>query len=296
MSRARRWDHRGFRSPTPEDPRWWFSQSGVNTFRSCPEQARVLWSGEVADVTKVQALLGTGAHAYMEHREDLGWERKVADVIAAEFTAQGGRMGPSDHPMANDPHLVLKTAVAAGQVFARHLPGEPLFAEQKLTADFPFGVHPKGIEGSPDFVRDWRTGHYQVIISDFKVSEGRKYRTGRGGEAWKLQRYATQPRFYAWLTARFLGIPLHAVGWEYLVCNPKTLELTVIPITIDVSDLERIGREMDGIINTAMHMPGQWPLRTDDWHCSPEWCPNYSNCVGSFRPALTLTKETHNAP
>lgn len=300
-------NHRGFRSPTDDDPRWWFSQSGVNLFRSCPEQARALWSGEVVDVPGIQALIGTGAHKFMEHRSD-PYEvrnRKVADLIVEEFQAQGGRLLPVDHFASADPAAALVTATRAGEAFSAHLPLPPVLWEVQLRADFPFGLrYPKGIHGSPDFVRDYNTGTYEVVVCDFKVSEGRKYKTpwrtepngkkvNQGGESWKLQRYAPQPRFYTWLVAQQLGLPIWKVGWEYLVCNPRTFKVDVLPITVDLFEMERLGREMDHIIEMASRLPGPWPLSPDDWHCSSDWCRNYHRCMGGIRPSL---KGLPNAP
>lgn len=301
------YDHRGFKSPTEERPTWYFSQSGVNSFRSCPEQARSLFSGEVKDYAGIQALIGTGAHAYMEHREAKEWQRRVADVITEEFEAQNGVLTPFDHPLHNDMYGTLQLAVKAGQAFSKHLPLPSVFAEAQLTAEFPFGRHPKSVGGSPDFVRDYNTGPfaikvsgkdvlvgpYDYVITDFKVSAGQKYRTDRGGEGWKLQRYATQPSVYCWLVAQEMGIPVHRVGFEYLVYHPEKHTLNTIIVTRDLPDMEKLGMEMDSIIDTAMAMPDHWPLRVDDWHCSPNWCRNYHRCVGALKPTL---KEVRNAP
>jgi hypothetical protein len=26
----------------------------------------------------------------------------------------------------------------------------------------------------------------------------------------------------------------------------------------------------------------QWPIKPDDWHCSPKWCDNWNNCRGKL--------------
>lgn len=295
------YNHRGFRSPTETDPTWYFSQSGINTFRSCPEQARALWSGEVQDYSGIQALIGTGAHAYMQHRRGgPGWEHEVVKVIADEFNAQGGALGPSDHPLAADPKGALALSLKAGAAFSHHLPGDPVFAEEQLTGPFPFGKHPKSVGGAPDFVRDYDTGPffirqggrdvaagpYEFVVVDFKVSAGQKYRTDRGGEGWKLQRYATQPTVYTWLVAQFMGVPVHRVGFEYLIYHPDKHTLNTIIVTRDLADMRKLGMEMDSIIDTSLAMQERWPVRVDDWHCSAAWCHNYSRCVGAIKPTF----------
>lgn len=251
-----------------------FSQSALNKFRQCPEQARRIWFGEVDDFPGDKALRGIIAHAGISdwminqdpesvpHALESAWQQEMMD----------------GHPDITDEHLA-----QGAEAMQRWLEAFPMTGvvvrDVRTEAMFNLEVRPGlNIMGSRDVV-------HSGGVLDWKFSSARHWFT----EAWKHQRYDIQPTVYLAVTAIEQQRPIEDLEFSYVIISDR--EFKVIPVRRTLNDVRNLHREMESIIDLCEALPqGPWPMNSSDWHCSPAWCPVFAKgeCMGEH-PAGWIT-------
>jgi hypothetical protein len=122
-------------------------------------------------------------------------------------------------------------------------------------------------------VWDWKTGNRDVA----------------GREAWKYRRgYASaQHIIYPWAAEviRRDDNPLEMAGplwhqFRYCVIPRGGGNTSVLDLTVTADDCRFLLDEITRICLLIEADLPAWPLGPTDWHCSPKWCPAWSQCRG----------------
>lgn len=120
---------------------------------------------------------------------------------------------------------------------------------------------------------DWKTGNRDVA----------------GREAWKYRRgYASvQHVLYPWAAEiiRRDEDPLEKPGllwhqFRYCVVPRGGGNATTLDLTVSGDDCRFLLDEIRRICLLIEADLPSWPLGPTDWHCSPKWCPAWSECRG----------------
>ncbi len=124
------------------------------------------------------------------------------------------------------------------------------------------------------------------VTIDHKTSNGKSWTR----DEWKVQRYNAQSTIYSW--ARDMetceqGRPTLSFAQEdkllpftFHVMNLKTQGTEFVTVQRTVGDCAMMLEELLGIAAMVEARLDRWPLRPDDWHCSPVWCDAWSECRG----------------
>ena len=259
-----------------DDGRYWFSQTALNRYRRCPERARAYWMGEYADPPGVAAIVGSAVHAAMEASfAGLDTTQAIADAVAAEWT-DGHDATHADWVTSG---LAAEAALRAYTALRPTVKvNTPLGVESELRSAYSALL---GFRGALDLVVD---AHPGVMILDYKTSASSTY----GRNSWELQRWAIQPTVYMWLASQAFNLPMSQVGFQFVVVDPKKLDVKRIPITRTMSDMNRLAaealtavdlwneseRRVDDPGFDPLYLGGisRWPYRPDGWWCGSRWC------------------------
>jgi hypothetical protein len=129
---------------------------------------------------------------------------------------------------------------------------------------------------------------------DYKTSTNTE-----GWKHWKVSRYKIQHVVYCWARDQAAldanpptNNPKLTIGYEdtdqlvpftYAVINRETAQIGLVEITPTVADARFLLVEILRMCQAMEYLPrDQWPIKPDDWHCSPKWCDNWNNCRGKL--------------
>lgn len=266
----------------------YFSQSLLNTFQQCPEQARHELLGDVPRVESPKMALGTAGHAAIEAilRDQIenphdGWNSDTFDhyakilIDAFEERTWLDEFRPDE---AFDIEWAKRRGVSALSAWCDDiLPQlDPLFVEQPfeylLYSDAQRTISMKGtidLIDRKDTIWDWK----------FSGSERK---------AWKDQRGSVQAATYTLALAKRGRpaniMPTNTVGFKYAVMHEKGVQIVELEQSLrHWRWLQEQAKSLAYLVEA--NLP-QWPVVDDDWHCNVNWCPVFADgkCKGAFFP------------
>lgn len=248
-----------------------FSQSWLNTFMNCPEQARRDLVGELPRQETDATAIGTAMHSGIEAVLRGG---SVADGEAAA-KEELGRLVDLPHfrmVQAKTIPTMVKTMMRCYSIWVDNcLPGlgHPLYVEETFTVD-GLAQGRARLKGTMDFVDD------RHEIWDWKTS-------GRPYETWEKERWAIQPTAYALGLQQLLGQRLDPVHFNYAVCiKGGKQQYQLLSVQRTQKHMLWLEEQITSIIKLIEADLPVWPLRDQHALCSPKWCPVYSDCKGRF--------------
>lgn len=265
----------------------YFSQSLLNTFQQCPEQARHELLGDVPRVESPRMALGTAGHAAVEAvlRDKLNG---IGDPIPPDFDHYAGILV---NEFENRTYLseflpeegldiewAKRRGVSALSAWWDDvLPQlDPLFIEQPFTyllwSDAQRQIYMKG---TIDLIDRKNT------IWDWKFS-------GSERKAWKDQRGSIQASAYTLALAkrglRTGEMPATTVNFKYAVMHEKGVQV------VDLNQDERHWLWLQDQALSLAHLVEAnlptWPKNDSDWWCNANWCSVFASkqCKGAYFP------------
>lgn len=257
-----------------------FSQSAINLFRKCPELARRVWNGEVEDWPGDAALAGIFAHsgiaAYVHSNDPSTIAPAVKEAIREEI-AEGNPYLIGTEQEVLDEWMPLAAKYLQERWAPMWLAQESKFPRIIGTeVMFRVRIGNHWVIGSRDVVHERGVVDWKFSDALHWGDEGNEY----GGQAWKHKRYDVQPTVYLEATAQEFECPIESLEFTYFVLRKDGLQ--EVTCHRNSTSVENLVRELDAIVRTMTTNPeGPWPLNPTDWHCSPNFCPNWTNCMGS---------------
>lgn len=264
-----------------------FRQSNVKELDTCPERGRASLSGEMPEVHKDATCMGTAVHAGIE-----------AATVALKM---GHPMTPDDinnvaqaefDGLVSTPGFVW---VKYGEVGARerieracerfyddiYAQLDPILVEHEFG---PLEIHEDDyrviqVKGTIDlFDRVFGALDYKT------TGDARAYRRGRGGEAWKLDRWAIQPTIYLYALWCEGYLP-DADMWEFTYLafdfGSPEVELYRPVVRRQIADFNWAAEKL---VSYAMLIEAGvpvWPKQDNHALCSEKWCDWWSQCKGA---------------
>lgn len=245
------------------------SQSWLNTFAACPEQARAtLFDGRRQESENIDALFGKAFHAMVEAR--ISGVPRLAALNQAHAVHAPAGVGSTPEHMANpDQRQALlgklldlwekelshvNWAIADGvEVSAQR----PAYEDDNIVVE----LHGTADVLLPKDILDWKT-------------------TSRKWLGWEVERYNLQSTVYSFIHQRprttFCVLDTRKITYqEFPVIRTEghiasLLDDTIAPVA--------------GLIQATVASKGRttrWPATGHDWHCSPWRCANWGFCKGS---------------
>lgn len=266
-----------------------FRQSTVGELDTCPDRGRATMAGEMPRVETDAAATGTACHAGFEAagRALLIGDSLTLPAITAIAQADFTRI------MCDPSFAWMKYTEKACRAYIERA-CETFYDElyhrlEPELVEFGFGplvVHEDAqrviqITGTCDL---FDTG---FGAADYKTTDrGRKYERGRGGEAWKLDRWAIQPTTYT-EALRQLGYLPHEGPWPFtffvfeLGSEVRLIEQTVWRTPADVAWMVDKLTSYAELVEADIRV---WPKQDNHELCSPKWCPRWDACKGAHYP------------
>lgn len=270
-------------SITPRDDgktQFVFSQSWLNTMLgTCQEQARLELVNELELGPTDATAIGTAVHAGIEYVllggryeiEAMEAAREAWDAEVAHPNFRWVQVRDDAEAMA----LVADCLTAWHQQVFPQL-GTPLGVELPYRL---FLCDGEGwvayLEGAIDFIDersvwDWKT-----------AGDDRKYRSGRGGEAWKLKRWSIQASSYtlaAYEACFFDDVP---VPFTYAAMTKGKGEAQLLELQRGPADWEWLRQQVRAVVPMMLADLPSWPLNDQHALCSPKWCRAWEQCKGA---------------
>ena len=270
------------------DGRWehHVRQSDIERVRQCPELHRRSLYGLVEDRDNDSAVVGTCLHlayAYMLGDVLGGGEPNISDACEIALTkltelwptcnnVQIANLSIAQQQIAN----CLRTFYV--ELLPVAMKGEPIAVERqfdiKVYEDEERDLY---IAGTSDLWLESETWDFKHSTTSYL-----------GSNAWKKQRYHPQPTVYQWARdmiengENVLAYPPDAemLPFSFVVINREKYTSEVLKIERNVGHCRAILMECLAIATMIEAELKTWPLSPDDWHCSPDWCPAWSDCMG----------------
>ena len=261
----------------------YFSQSLLNTFQTCPEQARHELLGDVPRIESPKMALGTAGHAAIEAtlraiQDDKNFTfDDAADLMVSTFEDRT-YLAEYQPDETLDIEWAKRRGVSALSNWWDDVRPQvdPLFIEQPfeylLWSDAQRQIYMKGTIDCVDTKR---------AIWDWKVS-------GSERKAWKDQRGSVQAATYTLGLAkrgRMAGVvPDTTMNFKYAVMHEKGVQIV---------DLQQTLKHWFWLQEQALSLAylveanlPKWPVVDDDWHCNVNWCPVFASkqCKGAYFP------------
>lgn len=266
-----------------DDGRWFhsFRQSWVNTWLTCPEQARHVLHGTYPVDESEAAAKGTAVHAGIErHLTTMAPLSDCLDVAVTTFR----EIAAGEHFR----WVKVKTEATALKHIAGGLNSWWRFVRPSLGAtiwcehSFRFIL----CEDEARVIEIAGTVDYADVagLSDWKLS-GNADKYGR--DSWKLKRWAVQPTFYvaaayeAELFPHDGEVPFTFVALDQQGGRPQLAPANRTPQHIHwlKVQLRSIARQIERQVDEQ-----PWPLNDQHPLCSADWCLVYDTCKGSHFP------------
>jgi len=244
-----------------------FSQSLLNTYLQCPEQARHELLGDVPRVESPKMALGTAGHSAIEHKllhPSADFE-ECAELMLDTFE---NRMYLTE--FKEDPKLGMDWARKRGvsalnswweeilpqvQPEAVELPFQyRLYSDDKRTIDMKGTID---CVDRKDFIWDWK----------FSGSERKE---------WKDRRGSVQATAYT----RAAGVN----HFKYAVMHEQGVQ--IVPLNITAHHFAWLQYQAVTLATLIEAELPVWPLDDTDWWCDPKWCSVFAagQCKGQFFP------------
>lgn len=253
-----------------------FSQSWLNTFFNCPQQANLELQGVLPRVESDATAIGSAFHHGIEHvlrggSTDSGWQAAVGKL--EELMAL---------PQFEFKQLMtvdgVKTALERvywewlAELYPQ-LPG-PMAVEMPFDCQidtlFDRAIR---IKGAIDYVDE------NACIWDWKTTG-----SFRNWQQWEVDRFKIQPTFYSYglmLSTDSNQFADDRVEFTYAVFNKSRQEHSLYTTTRGADDWDWLRRQLRTITKMIVVGLDEWPLRDQHALCSPKWCPAWDACKGS---------------
>jgi len=256
-----------------------FSQSWVNTFFNCPQQAFLEMRGMLPRIESDATAIGTALHTGVEHvlrGHSLDDGETVAMHKLSELMAlpkfEFKQLKTFDGIVAAFERVYWEWA---NEVFPS-LPGP-------MAVEFPFDCAVDSlfdrtirIRGAIDYVDE--TGG----ISDWKTTG-----SWRNWQQWEVDRFKIQPTFYSYglmLSTDANQFADERVEFTYVVMNKSRQEHSLFTTTRGPDDWDWLRRQLRSIAKLIVAGLDEWPTRDQSALCSPKWCTAWSACKGLSYP------------
>lgn len=253
-----------------------FSQSWLNTFFNCPEQANLEMQGRLPRTESDATAVGSALHHGIEHvlkggGAESGWEAATAklDELVALPEFQFKQLKTYDGV-----RVALERVYWSwlNEVFPQ-LPG-PMAVEMpfdcQIDAVFDRAIR---IKGAIDYVDE------NATIWDWKTTG-----SWRNWQQWEVDRFKIQPTFYSYglmLSTDANQFADERVEFTYAVMNKSKQEHSLFTTTRGPDDWDWLRRQLRTIAKLIVVGLDVWPLRDQHALCSEKWCTAWSACKGS---------------
>lgn len=265
-----------------------FRQSTVGELDLCPERGRATMSGQMPRIERDATCLGTAVHAGIQ-----------AALIAA---SKGHVMSPLDMTnialaefamYASDPDfrwekynakrvefMIMRCCDLFWDDLYEKL--SPVLIEENFG---PLTIYEDDkrviqIKGTIDFLDaqhgllDWKT-----------TGDGRKYRRGFGGDAWKLDRWEPQPTFYCKAAVELGHYDPEGPWWfSYWPFDLSGAEPKLGPPVSVLRRPEDVSWMIERLLSYTELIErdvARWPKQDNHALCSPKWCDWWPFCKGA---------------
>ena len=255
-----------------------FHQSWLNDYYLCPERTRRTLLDPAANVGSDATILGTGMHAYVEHRL-LGEDIEVS--MAAGFNALDHEFSlPHKIVQMNEDQVYTFLPTMCASFEADHLPNIPRGGLTEHKFSIALGEWEGWtiiLEGTIDYVTPGG------VLFDWKTA-------GQGYKQWEKERWAIQPTAYC-AAAVTLGLATFPVEWKYAIVlksplsRPKTQLVEFQRTKAHTLWLrEQIWSILQATIGNrdALALDAPWVKNDQHALCSEKWCPFWSTCKGKY--------------
>jgi hypothetical protein len=249
------------------------SQSWINTFMNCPEQARLEMRGELPRKESDATAIGTAMHTAIEtvlEGNDIndGW--------------QAGADALSDLVNLDEfQYVQIKTEETLFNTYGRvfHTWANEIYPQLPQTrfVEHPFDVvlceTPTAtirLAGSIDFVDEFGE------IWDWKTAN-------RPYDQWQVDRYKIQPTAYGYGLLMSTDMELDEnITFNYAVMMKSKQDCSVYTTTRNSGHYIWLQEQCKAIIAMIEADLPTWPLNDQHALCSPTWCTAWETCKGSF--------------
>lgn len=265
-----------------------FRQSSLSELDLCPERGRLTLTGQMPRIETDAAALGTAAH--------YGFE--------CGFEALADGRGPLDPDELYALMVQEFDRIAAMPNFEwkKYKRSKVLVLLDKIAHRFHSDIYadivPLGIEIPFDHIviyeDDERIIEIQGTIdlldqnigaADWKTAgDARKFARGKGGEAWKLDRWGVQPTVYiaALLAMGLLDPEQDEWPFTYFAfALSKDVELVQTTVTRHQGDIDWLADRCVAYARLVEAEVSPWPKQDNHALCSEAWCPAWSMCKGA---------------
>lgn len=259
-----------------EDGVYWFRQSWINTFLTCPEQARQEMLGLIphddTDATATGTAFHTGIETYMG---GASWQASV-DAAVLELqrlvALPGFRYAKVKTYSTMERHLLSGLDAWMRDIYPA------LGATVGIEHKFSVKLSPRvGLTGMIDFV-DYGVWDWKTSSSDDKY----------GKDSWKLKRFAVQPTVYTYAAVQDGLLELDERGlvdftFAAFTKGKTNGRMQTVECPRGPQDWAWLEQQLESIIDlyesTARGAVG-WPLNDQHALCSELWCPIWASCKG----------------
>lgn len=142
---------------------------------------------------------------------------------------------------------------------------------------------------------DYQDANFGLVDWKSDGGGGRKYSTGKGGEAWKLKRWGIQPTVYTWAMHQLEPEMLHPFTYFAFVAGPQ-VELVELTVTRHAGDWSWLREQcLTYALLIEARLP-TWPRNDTHALCSALWCDHWSECKGAhYQPGWPATSAPSTA-
>lgn len=257
------------------------SQTWLNTFKKCPEQARLKMLGLLEDGPSDATAIGHGLHGGIESVL-LGDGRDPFEVAHDLFLQE---VGNPDFRWVQ-----VKTEATAFRYidsclasWLEHVyPQLPDVAsvEQSFKLTLDERCRPRH---TLDVDRLVITGTWDLLDAEGELHDWKT--ANQPYDDWKTRRYYVQPTFYCYAARELGGASGDTQMFNYWVMPKSSTPRRPqhIPVQRSEQHYTWLKKQLWSIVDLWYDTDeGQrpWPMMDTDWWCSPKWCPAYESCRG----------------
>jgi hypothetical protein len=249
------------------------SQSWINTFMNCPEQARLEMEGILPRKESDATAIGTAMHTSIESVLRDGTSMEQAEANGHTTLEALMELPEFNFVQVKTPETMFRTF---DRVF--HTWGNEIFPQLPQTqfVEYPFNVvlceTPTAtirLKGSIDFVDELNE------IWDWKTAN-------RAYDQWQVDRYKIQPTAYSY--GLFMSSDLELtepVTFNYAVMMKSKQDCQVLTTQRDSSHWSWLQEQCRTIVTLIEAGLPRWPLNDQHALCSETWCSAWKLCKGA---------------
>lgn len=251
------------------------SQSWLNTFQNCPEQARLEMCGQMPRVETDATAIGTAVHAGIETVLCGGSSNEGEEVALATFSGLS-KMTEFQWVSIKTPETALETIKRCywawwNEVYPQL--GNTVAVEKEFTSTLWQGPDCTVLlKGTIDLIDEDPEG--KPMIVDWKTAN-------RPYEAWEKERWAIQPTVYSHAVDEMYGGKYDEYEFTYAVMMKSRQDVQWVTVKRDARHWAWLREQTLAIVRMIEAELPMWPLRDQHALCSPKWCPVYAECKGA---------------